>query len=51
MHVLGDKAWWMPAWLDRITPNLDVEGTSLTTEGPRTGAGTTTEPRQPAHAR
>jgi RND superfamily putative drug exporter len=51
MHVLGDKAWWMPAWLDRITPNLDVEGTSLTTDAPRTGAGTTTEPRQPAHAR
>jgi RND superfamily putative drug exporter len=29
MHLLGDRAWWMPAWLDRLTPNLDVEGTGL----------------------
>ena len=29
MHLLGDRAWWLPRWLDRITPNLDVEGTSL----------------------
>lgn len=30
MHLLGERAWWMPAWLDRITPDLDVEGTGLT---------------------
>lgn len=30
MHVLGESAWWMPRWLGRILPTLDVEGTSLT---------------------
>lgn len=29
MHLLGDAAWWMPRWLDRILPDLDVEGTQL----------------------
>lgn len=29
MHLLGSAAWWMPAWLDRILPHLDVEGTAL----------------------
>ena len=26
MELLGDKNWWMPAWLDRIVPHLDIEG-------------------------
>ncbi len=30
MHLLGKRAWGMPAWLERITPDLDVEGTGLT---------------------
>ena len=25
MHLLGDKAWYMPRWLDRILPNLTIE--------------------------
>lgn len=29
MHLLGDAAWWLPRWLDRILPNVDVEGASL----------------------
>ena len=29
MALLGDKAWWMPKWLDRFTPNMDVEGAAL----------------------
>lgn len=29
MHLLGEKAWWIPRWLDRILPNVDVEGSSL----------------------
>jgi RND superfamily putative drug exporter len=24
--LLGDKAWWFPAWLDRILPNVSLEG-------------------------
>ena len=29
MHILGDKAWWLPRWLDRILPNVDIEGAAL----------------------
>ncbi|MFD3706428.1 MMPL family transporter [Nocardia sp. NPDC058658] len=27
--LLGKWAWWMPKWLDRIVPDIDVEGTRL----------------------
>ena len=26
MELLGDKNWWLPKWLDRLLPNIDVEG-------------------------
>jgi RND superfamily putative drug exporter len=26
MELLGARNWWLPAWLDRILPNLNVEG-------------------------
>ena len=26
MHLLGRANWWMPAWLDRLLPELHVEG-------------------------
>src|SRR5699024_330726 len=29
MHLAGDAAWWLPKWLDRILPDIDVEGSSL----------------------
>ena len=29
MHLLGEKAWYLPRWLDKILPDLDVEGTKL----------------------
>jgi RND superfamily putative drug exporter len=29
MHVLGGSAWWLPRWLGRIIPNVDVEGSAL----------------------
>ncbi|MFD4324421.1 MMPL family transporter [Nocardioides sp. NPDC058538] len=29
MHLLGRSAWWLPKWLDRILPNVDVEGAAL----------------------
>ena len=29
MMALGEKAWWMPAWLDRNLPIIDVEGEGL----------------------
>ena len=24
--LLGDQAWWLPGWLDRILPNVSLEG-------------------------
>jgi RND superfamily putative drug exporter len=24
--VLGDRAWWLPTWLDRVLPNVALEG-------------------------
>ena len=29
MTLLGEKAWWLPKWLDRILPDVDVEGAKL----------------------
>ncbi|KQX57907.1 MULTISPECIES: MMPL family transporter [unclassified Streptomyces] len=29
LALLGHKAWWLPKWLDRILPNVDVEGEAL----------------------
>ena len=29
MSVVGKNMWWIPAWLDRIMPNVDIEGESL----------------------
>ncbi|CAM5512474.1 MMPL family transporter [Streptomyces canus] len=30
LALLGDRAWWLPTWLDRILPRVDVEGEALT---------------------
>lgn len=35
MYVLGEKAWYIPRWLDRILPDLDVEGAKLQVERER----------------
>ncbi len=29
MELLGARNWWLPDWLDRIIPNLNIEGTEL----------------------
>jgi RND superfamily putative drug exporter len=29
LALLGDKAWWLPKWLNRALPNVDVEGEGL----------------------
>ncbi|WP_028266479.1 MMPL family transporter [Arthrobacter sp. MA-N2] len=29
MYLLGEKAWWLPGWLSRILPDVDVEGAKL----------------------
>ncbi len=29
LALLGDKAWWLPRWLQKALPNVDVEGEKL----------------------
>ena len=29
MFLLDERAWWLPAWLDRILPKVDVEGEGI----------------------
>ncbi|MER6128197.1 MMPL family transporter [Streptomyces sp. NPDC001795] len=33
LALLGRKAWWLPKWLERVLPNVDVEGEGLRTRG------------------
>ncbi len=42
MELLGDRNWWLPRWLDRIVPHLDVEPTHRT--GPGVGPVTSDSP-------
>ncbi|MET9426791.1 MMPL family transporter [Streptomyces sp. NPDC003036] len=32
LALLGRAAWWLPRWLDRLLPNVDVEGEGLRKE-------------------
>ncbi|MFC9248379.1 MMPL family transporter [Streptomyces sp. NPDC057136] len=32
LALLGKRAWWLPRWLDRALPNVDVEGEGLRKE-------------------
>jgi membrane protein YdfJ len=32
MTIMGKAAWYMPRWLEKILPNIDVEGTTIQTE-------------------
>ena len=45
IHLLGRSAWWIPKWLDRILPNVDVEGAAL--ERPRNDGGTASAQHMP----
>ncbi|MFD8342566.1 MMPL family transporter [Streptomyces sp. S501] len=51
LALLGDRAWWLPRWLDRILPRVDVEGAGLS-RAPALAAqdstGTGTRPQEPA---
>jgi RND superfamily putative drug exporter len=34
MELLGDKNWWLPRWLDRLLPTVEVEGKADPVAGP-----------------
>ncbi len=29
MSIIGERIWWIPSWLDRILPDVDIEGEAL----------------------
>jgi uncharacterized membrane protein YdfJ with MMPL/SSD domain len=37
MQLLGDRNWWIPNWLERILPRLDVERVAFGSAEGRTG--------------
>jgi putative drug exporter of the RND superfamily len=43
LKLLGDRAWRLPRWLDRVVPDVDIEGHHLT----ETTTTTTTTERKP----
>lgn len=34
MAMFGHRAWWLPRWLDRIVPDVDIEGAALEQHDP-----------------
>ena len=46
MYLLGDKAWWLPRWLNRILPDVDVEGAKLRPAASATSAESEPEPEE-----
>ncbi len=45
MALFGKAAWWLPSWLERIIPKIDLEGESFNAEDP--DAGPEPEPAEP----
>jgi RND superfamily putative drug exporter len=39
MLTVGKANWWLPSWLDRIVPRLNVEGQASSTSEPAPAAG------------
>jgi RND superfamily putative drug exporter len=61
MVLLGKRAWWLPAWLERIVPKISIEGedffarrdaalaaTADLADGPKTSSMSTESARRPA---
>src|SRR3954454_4761943 len=55
MSLLGDRAWWLPRWLDRIIPTIELEGSDEVVEVPEAPQAPEAPPaphedeRQPAY--
>ncbi|MGH9267056.1 MAG: MMPL family transporter, partial [Acidimicrobiales bacterium] len=37
MELLGDRNWWLPGWLDRLLPHLEIERAETVVEVPAEG--------------
>ena len=49
--LLGDRAWWLPRWLDRVLPNVSLEGHLVQglDEKPAAPSGRRSPPRRDQH--
>lgn len=50
LALLGDRAWWLPRWLDRLLPHVDIEGEALMRRA-APGEGRDPDPRADAPER
>jgi len=51
MILLGKAAWWLPGWLDKILPNVDVEGEALRRHLDKSAAQPASVPQpEPVHS-
>ncbi|MEV1025163.1 MMPL family transporter [Streptomyces sp. NPDC050264] len=50
LALLGDRAWWLPRWLNRVLPKVDIEGEALSRRAvdPASGQVAETDDRTPA---
>ena len=48
MKLMGDVNWWIPNWLDRLIPQIDIEGDSALPPAEYEADGEVPAPRQPA---
>ena len=46
MHLFGKGAWWLPRWLDKILPDVDVEGAKLERRHPHVAESEEPEPAE-----
>jgi RND superfamily putative drug exporter len=47
MELLGDRNWWLPRWLDRLLPRIEVEGARAEPADPAAnGSDSSTGPSQ-----
>ena len=51
MTLLGDRAWWLPGWLDRLVPRFELEANTGTPEADRGRAPVPAGRPTPADAR
>jgi putative drug exporter of the RND superfamily len=47
MTLLGDRAWTLPAWLDRVLPRISLEGELHDEQRPPQPAGRERKGRAP----
>ena len=39
MKLLGDANWWLPGWLDRLLPTVDLDGRNIASQQPAESEG------------